>query len=200
MLDETTTGTEHAMALEHAILVSLSERPTSGLDLAHRFDRSIGFFWSASHQQIYKVLRRMDDDGWVSSSTVAQQGRPDRKVYTVTAAGQRELARWLQAPVPMEHFRSEIAVKLRGASFGDRAAVLDTVRTHLADHRTRLAHYEGLAARDFPDPARLDTEHRDIYLVLRGGILLERFWVDWLAEYLDAHEAAHDTAHEGTPR
>ena len=30
------------MALEHAILVSLSERPASGLDLTRRFDRSIG--------------------------------------------------------------------------------------------------------------------------------------------------------------
>ena len=44
------------MALEHAILVSLSERPASGLDLTRRFDRSIGFFWSATHQQIYSCL------------------------------------------------------------------------------------------------------------------------------------------------
>ncbi|HJR40413.1 MAG TPA: PadR family transcriptional regulator, partial [Nocardioidaceae bacterium] len=58
------------MALEHALLVSLSERPGSGLELSRRFERSIGFFWNATHQQIYRVLRRMEDDGWVSSSTV----------------------------------------------------------------------------------------------------------------------------------
>lgn len=40
------------MALEHAILVALAERSATGYDLARRFDRSIGFFWRATHQQI----------------------------------------------------------------------------------------------------------------------------------------------------
>ena len=57
------------MSLEHALLVSLRERPGTGIELARRFDRSIGFFWQATHQQIYRVLRRMEDDGWVSAST-----------------------------------------------------------------------------------------------------------------------------------
>ena len=69
------------MALEHALLVSLSEREASGLDLTRRFDRSIGFFWSATHQQIYRVLARMEADGWVSSEVVAQSGRPDKKGF-----------------------------------------------------------------------------------------------------------------------
>lgn len=176
------------MALEHAILVSLSERPSAGLELTRRFERSIGFFWSASHQQIYRVLRRMEDDGWVSSRTVSQHGRPDKREYVVTALGRDELRRWLADPVPMEQFRSELAVRLRGASYGDRGAVLDTVREHLTDHATRLAHYEQLAARDFPDSDRLEGQQLDVYLVLRGGIRLERFWVDWLTEYLQAHE------------
>jgi DNA-binding PadR family transcriptional regulator len=177
------------MALEHAILVSLCERPASGLDLARRFDRSIGFFWSATHQQIYRVLARMEADGWISSAAVEQHGRPDKKVYAVTAEGARELAAWLASPLPAEKFRSELAVRLRGATYGDRAAVLERVREQRADHATRLAHYESLAARDFPDPTALTGQQLDVYLVLRGGIRLEQFWVDWLTEYLDAHEA-----------
>lgn len=175
------------MALEHAILVSLNERAASGLDLARRFDRSIGFFWSATHQQIYRVLARMEAEGWLRSKPVEQRGRPAKKVYQVASPGRRELERWLATPTPTEQFRSEIAVKLRAASYGDRAAVLDQVREHLADHRTRLAHYERLAARDFGDPSSIEGAPLDVYLVLRGGILLEQFWVDWLSEYLKAH-------------
>ena len=63
------------MALEHALLVALCEQPASGLDLTKRFGRSIGFFWSATHQQIYRVLGRMDGDGWVSVEAVAQEGQ-----------------------------------------------------------------------------------------------------------------------------
>lgn len=172
------------MALEHAILVSLTERPAAGLDLVRRFDRSIGFFWSATHQQIYRVLGRMESDGWVRSTLVPQQGRPDKKVYEVAPAGGDELARWISAPTPVEQFRSEIAVKLRAASYGDRAGVLAEVAEHRAEHATRLAHYERLAA-DLPPSA--EDHDRDVRLVLRGGIRLERFWVDWLTEYLDAH-------------
>ena len=61
------------MALPHAILVSLCEQAGSGYELAHRFDRSIGFFWAATHQQIYRTLRAMEGDGWVHVAHVAQQ-------------------------------------------------------------------------------------------------------------------------------
>jgi DNA-binding PadR family transcriptional regulator len=178
------------MALEHAILVSLSEQAASGLDLTRRFDRSIGFFWSATHQQIYRVLARMEADGWVRARTVGQHGRPDKKVYAVTAAGRRELADWVGSPLPSEQFRSGVAVRMRGASYGDRSALLVEVEKRRADHATRLAHYEQLAARDFAEPGSLDGHDLDVYLVLRGGIRMERFWVDWLTEYLDAHAAA----------
>jgi len=181
------------MALEHAILVSLCEqprRPASGLDLTRRFDRSIGFFWSATHQQIYRVLARMDADGWVRSRHVVQRGRADKKVYVVTAAGRAELRRWIAEPSPVEQFRSDVAVKLRAAAYGDRRRLLAQVREHRADHATRLAHYEQLAARDFPEPTGLSAHELDVHLVLRGGIRLEQFWVGWLTEVLDAHEGA----------
>ena len=175
------------MALEHALLIALSEQPASGLDLSRRFERSIGFFWSASHQQIYKVLARMDADGWVDVTEVAQTGKPDKKVYAVSPVGEAVLAAWLAAPTETGALRSELAVKLRGASFGDRGAVLGVVRANLADHATRLDHYERLMKRDYPRPETLTDLELDQYLVLRGGIRLEEFWIGWLTEYLEAH-------------
>jgi DNA-binding PadR family transcriptional regulator len=177
------------MALEHALLLSLSERSASGLELTRRFDKSIGFFWSATHQQIYRVLARMEKDGWITSTVVAQQGRPDKKVYVVAPAGRAALAQWLAEPTPGSPLRSELAVKMRGASYADdREAVLDVVRAALADHQTRLGFYEQLCKQDYPAPDTLSGRDLDQYLVLRGGILLEQGWIDWLTEYLTAHE------------
>ena len=175
------------MALEHALLVSLREHPAAGLELARRFDRSIGFFWSATHQQIYKVLRRMEDAGWVVSRTQAQDGRREKNVYTVTAAGERALAQWVQETTPREAFRSELAVKMRAASYGDRTALLTDIEKRLDDHRVRLTHYEAMRDRDYPDPTALTGQDLDHYLVLRGGLLMEQFWITWLTEYLEAH-------------
>lgn len=181
------------MALEHALLVALREQPAAGLELTRRFQRSIGYFWSASHQQIYRVLARMESDGWVRATTESQHGRPDKKVYAVTTAGAEELAGWLAGPLRTDPVRSDLAVRMRGASFGDRAAVLGSVREALADHRTRLEHYRHLAERDFPSPEQLTGMELDHYLVLQGGIRLEEFWTGWLADYLHAHDQSSQT-------
>ncbi|WP_235738886.1 PadR family transcriptional regulator [Nocardioides alcanivorans] len=223
------------MALEHALLVSLAERAASGLELTRRFDASIGFFWQASHQQIYRTLRRMEADGWLTSVEVAQAKRPAKLVYDVTSSGHEELRRWLAEPTPAMPQRSDLAVKLRGAWLGDaaaprpghnsppgrgntsfvtktmatkhqvprpggesptppdrsaeRQALLADVRRHLAVHATRLEHYRHGCARDYPDPRSLTGGDLDRYLVLRGGILQEEYWVSWLTEYLAAFPA-----------
>ncbi|WP_435772016.1 PadR family transcriptional regulator [Nocardioides sp. SYSU DS0651] len=175
------------MALEHAILVSLSERAASGSDLTRRFDASIGFFWTATHQQIYRVLGRMETSGWVVAEVVPQPDRPAKKVYGVTAAGRAELRRWIAEPTPLDAVRSDLVVKMRGASAGDRATLLDDVRRLLDEHAKRRSLFEFLATRDFPDPEALTGADLDMYLVLRGGLLFEEYWVRWLTEYLDAH-------------
>ena len=178
------------MALEHALLVALSEKPGSGLELTRRFERSLGFFWHATHQQIYRVLGRMEAAGLLTVETVAQAGRPDKKVYAPSPRGRDELATWLATPTPIEAFRSELAVKLRGASYGDRRALLANLAATRADHATRLAHYEQLEREQFPDPSGLTGAALDQWLVLRGGIRLEQFWIDWTTDYLTAHGEA----------
>ncbi len=173
-----------AMALEHAILVSLAEKSASGYDLARRFDASIGHFWKASHQQIYKVLGRMERDDWVSSDLVAQHGRPDKKVYVITAAGRDELATWTSKATPVEHLRSEFAVKLRALPFGDATAIVDDVRVRRRDHQTRLAYYIDSAAKFYPRPAELTCDELGGWLVLRGGMLAEETGIAWCDEIL----------------
>ncbi len=174
------------MALDHAILVSLSERTASGYDLARRFDASIGFFWPASHQQIYRVLARMQEAGWITSTLQAQDGRPDKKTYAITEAGYAELDRWSAEPSPREAVRSDFTVKLRG--FRDPAAILAETRDRKADHEQRLKEYEASEARFYPDPAVLDGADLGSWLALRGGISAERQAIDWCDEILTALE------------
>ncbi|MFD6891663.1 PadR family transcriptional regulator, partial [Streptomyces sp. NPDC059957] len=109
------------MALEHAILVSLLEQPGSGYELARRFDRSIGYFWTATHQQIYRVLNRMEGDGRLDVREVPQRTRPDKKEYSVTAAGRAALSAWLHEPIQAGVRRQHRRVR--------RAATAEPVRT-----------------------------------------------------------------------
>jgi DNA-binding PadR family transcriptional regulator len=174
------------MALEHAILVSLEERSGSGYELAGRFEKSIGFFWSATHQQIYRTLKRMVEQGWVSCHEVAQDGRPDKKVYEVAGPGRQELARWLAAPGEPETIRHELSVKVRAASSGDPRAVRTEVARHRDLHAERLDVYLAIEKKDFPSPAALSGRQLHQYLVLRGGIRAEQALVEWCDEVLAA--------------
>ena len=174
------------MALEHAILVSLAEKSASGYDLARRFDASIGHFWKASHQQIYKVLGRMEADKWVEAHLVEQSGRPDKKVYAITSEGRAELLRWSSTPTPIESYRSEFAVKVRGLRFGDRDAVLSDVRVRRAAHVAQFAYYEASAAKHYPDPSAIAEDELGAYLVLRAGFMQEQTGIAWCDEILQA--------------
>jgi len=180
------------VALEHAILVSLAEKASTGYDLARRFDKSIGQFWTATHQQVYKVLARMEDAGWLQGTHVAQDGRPDKKVYDLTDAGRDELASWIARPVETESTRSDLAVKVRGASYGDPAAVRAEVKRHRDIHSERLEFYLANEKREFPDPSSLTGAKLHQWLVLRGGIGLERGLIDWYDEVLEALTATSD--------
>lgn len=175
------------MALEHAILVSLLEQPGSGYELARRFERSIGYFWTATHQQIYRVLSRMEADGRLDVREVPQRARPDKKEYSVTEAGRTALAGWLHEPIQSDSVRHELAVKIRGAAFDDPAALIREVERHHRTHADRLAHYLAGELRDFTGPQAPgppDTGQELQHVVLRGGIAYERMQLTWLEDVL----------------
>ncbi|MRH89294.1 PadR family transcriptional regulator [Nocardia sp. SYP-A9097] len=188
------------MALEHALLVSLTERASSGYDLARRFDKSIGFFWNATHQQIYRVLKRMEEQSWVTAEAVAQEGRPDKKVYTVSDAGRAELTRWIAEPSDIAPMRNELGVKLRAASLGDVPALITEVQRHRDEHAHRLDLYLTFEKKDYPAPDQLSGRTLHQYLVLRGGIRVEAGIVDWCDEVLDGLRRDNPESHRDSAR
>lgn len=60
-----------------------------------------------------------------------------------------------------------------------RTAWARSCSRHLALHERQLAEYREIEERGFT-PAPTTAEDRLRYLVLRGGIDLETFWIGWL--------------------
>jgi DNA-binding PadR family transcriptional regulator len=173
------------MSTQHAVLISLIEKPSSGYDLARRFDRSIGYFWHATHQQIYRELGRMADSGWIAadeSEAAEGDGGADRrnrkKVYRVLPAGREELARWVLAPGAGLDQREEILVKLRAEAVIGPLGLGDEMRRLIALHRARLETYRAIERRDFSAP-EMDRAQQLRYALLQRGIRFETDWVAW---------------------
>ncbi|MEU0227233.1 PadR family transcriptional regulator [Streptomyces sp. NPDC006284] len=171
------------MSLPHAILTALVEKPSSGLELTRRFDRSIGYFWSATHQQIYRELGKLETDGLIRALPGQQPARGQKKSYEVLPEGRAELARWTAAAQDPKPLRDTMLLRLRAAAVVGTTGVEADLRRHLELHERQLAEYEEIEERDFP-PGKDGTEDRLRHLVLRAGIDLETFWTRWLRHAL----------------
>ncbi|MEV7725797.1 PadR family transcriptional regulator [Streptomyces sp. NPDC087917] len=170
------------MSLPHAILTALLERPSSGLELTRRFDRSIGYFWSATHQQIYRELGRLEEARLIRALPGEVPVRGRRKEYEVLPAGSAELARWVDERQDPKPQRDALLLRIRAAAVVGPQGLGAELRRHLELHRGQLATYEAIEAKDFPPGRDSAAEDRLRRLVLRGGIALETFWLAWLAE------------------
>ncbi|MCX5144514.1 MULTISPECIES: PadR family transcriptional regulator [unclassified Streptomyces] len=172
------------MSLPHAILTALLEKPSSGLELTRRFDRSIGYFWSATHQQIYRELGKLEQAGQIRALEPAQPARGQKKEYEVLPAGREALSAWVARPEDPRQVRDPLLLRMRAAAVVGAPGLDAELRRHLGLHRSQLAEYLEIEERDFP-PGRETAEDRLRHLVLRGGIDLENFWIGWLTRALD---------------
>jgi DNA-binding PadR family transcriptional regulator len=165
------------MSLPHALLTALLERPCSGSELAGRFDRSIGFFWQATHQQIYRELKRLEELGWITALE-PEAGRGRKRAYAVLPGGQEELRRWtgeVREPKPL---RDELMVRLRAEAVIGPTDLLRDIESRLAQHLEKLARYQEIEQRDFGGDS--PTRQRELqHLVLQAGVMAETLWVDF---------------------
>jgi PadR family transcriptional regulator, regulatory protein PadR len=72
-----------------------------GFELAHRIAGGRAGRKLTSHGTLYKALGRMEDAGllssrWEDATLAHQEGRPQRRLYTITGVGERRLAAWRQ--------------------------------------------------------------------------------------------------------
>jgi len=175
---------EPTMALSHALLISLIEKSSSGYDLARRFDKSIGYFWHATHQQIYRELGRMETAGWIESSIAPDAGKTRKRIYRVLPAGQTELQRWVAEPCDLMDLRDEFMVRLRADAALGSLNLAPELQRRITLHEEKLALYREIEQRDFAAP-ELSRAARIHHMILKKGILFEEASIAWGREMLD---------------
>ncbi len=181
------------MSLPHALLTALIEHPCSGSELAERFDRSIGHFWHATHQQIYRELARLEEAGWIEALPT-ESGRGRKRQYRILAAGRKELRRWvadLDDPRPL---RDSMMVRLRAEAALGPCGLEREIARQVAAHQDKLDLYRRIEQRDFmgKPPSR---ERRLQHLILKAGILQEELRLRITREALDI--LASDSGDDG---
>jgi len=162
-----------------AVLGQVAAGPTTGYEVKARLETGAAQFWHASYSQIYAELRRLEGMGFVSEERVVQDGRPNKRVYTITEAGRGALRDWLAEPWGLAHLRDESLVKLTLAESLPAEDVIQQVQRLKEVHERRGADFEARIA-DLPADA---GPH--LRLALRKGVHAQAAFAAWCQEVID---------------
>jgi len=120
-------------------------------DMKRAVSRSIGYFWTFPHSQLYAEPVRLTELGLLTEEQ--EPGGRKRRTYRLTDAGRDTLRAWLAEPTdePTE-IRDLAVLKLFfGSEATDPEQLRELAEHAAAAHRKRLAEYEEIAALPLTD-------------------------------------------------
>ena len=168
------------MSLAHVILGLLHQEKRTGYDLKTScFNHCIAHLWQADQAQIYRTLDKLEEQGWIHCTVEIQRDRPNRKVYTVTEAGQTELMRWLRSPQPLPITRDPLLVQIHFAALLPNETLIDLLQRQLEARHQKMAECEAIvqASANVPLVAR---QRQMQQLAVDLAMRREQAYLDWL--------------------
>jgi len=159
--------------MRHAVLALLAEEPAHGYEIKRGLEERFGSVVAPLNAgQVYTTLQRLQRDRLVADDAVAQEGRPDKRVYRLTEAGRDALFEWLGAPSAPTRLRDDFFMKLVFAqSMG------------LADPAALIARQRAVYLRALGDLERVlagGAENGTTALVVEGAALHLEADLKWL--------------------
>lgn len=162
------------MTLDH-ILLGILRRPASGYEIKQWFENVFQHFWNAKLSQIYRTLKRLEAQGYLTSEMAPSEQGPDKRVYRITPAGRARVQVWLEQGPEVGNDRHAYLAQLTFLSelkdLRKSLEFMEQLRTRLSQ---RLAVLRGIDAHwraEEPGlPDSLDDEQFHLYLTLQMGL------------------------------
>lgn len=170
--------------LKYALLGMLARQDMTGYELTKLFEGALSEFWSIKQSQIYPELQKLTQEELISYRVAITGQVLEKKVYSITEAGQADFIAWLaQAgdlpPTPKEEFRLKLF-------FSDQLPYdqrIHLMEEKLKQHQARLEHLRQ-NEREFGGPPVPGSAAMSDYLVLLGAIMREETACAWLQRCL----------------
>ncbi len=89
----------------------------SGYEIKQLFEQAYRHFQKVSYGSIYPALKQLLEEGLVTCTTVSTDGKPDKKLYTLTDQGRKAFAETLQHTPPTEQHQSNFLLLILFSRF-----------------------------------------------------------------------------------
>jgi len=127
------------MDVKTLCLGALDLGDATGYEIKKMFETGIfSHFHEASFGSIYPALTRLTDEGLLTCKSQQQGGRPDKKIYSITAEGRRELGQAIERPVSGDRFKSEFLFVMLFADMLSPERVTNLLENRIRDVRGEL--------------------------------------------------------------
>lgn len=180
------------MSLRFGLLGLLALEPRSGYDLKRTIDRSTYFIWNATGPQIYNTLHKLHADGYITSRSLAQKGRPDKHVHTITPRGLTALRDFISEPIRSAVTRDEVLLRIFFGNFASKQTIRRELEAYLDRIRHERSSMESTEARITAHPGRKHEARRFQLLSLRIKVAQYRATEQELLAFLHEGDAARE--------
>jgi PadR family transcriptional regulator AphA len=155
------------MSLRFALLGLLAVEPASGYDLKRAINRSTYFIWNATGPQIYNTLNKLREDGYITSKSKAQKGKPDKHIHTITASGRMALKAFMSEPIRTSVTRDEVLLRIFFGNFASKTTIERELSSYLDRIRREREFMQATEAKITAHPGRKHEARRFQLLSLR---------------------------------
>jgi DNA-binding PadR family transcriptional regulator len=121
----------------------LTEGDKTGYEIKRCFEDAFSHFFVAGFGSIYPALAELSRRGLVTSRGVEQEGRPDKKIYSITPEGERALAAELAGTPPRHKVRSQFLALMYFAHLLPPERVAGIIDQMIAQWEPTVAKIEG---------------------------------------------------------
>ncbi|MBI2719282.1 MAG: PadR family transcriptional regulator [Rhizobiales bacterium] len=123
----------------------------SGYEIKKEIEEGLfSHFIEASFGAIYPALTQLLAEGLLTVRAEEQTGRPDKKVYAITEAGRRALAKAIAVIPVKDKYKSEFLFQMLLQQFISPDAMLAAIDKQIADLRGDLAKIAECASAEQP--------------------------------------------------
>ncbi len=168
-------------------LAVLSRGDASGYEIKKALEEApFSHFQDTGFGSIYPALGKLTKAELIYGTAMAQEKRPDKKVYAITEAGRRALIEALMEPPALDRYRSDFLFVLFLGHLLPGAHLIEIVDQRIAFYEAQIARMEGCV---------LDHRPAGQQLVHGFGLTIYRA----AAQYLRDNRAALQAAAAETP-
>ena len=122
------------------ILAILNFQDASGYEIRKlATDGPYSYFVDIGYGSIYPTLAKLEAQKLVTSRAEQSQGKPERKVYSITETGRAEFIRSMMEPPAKDVFKSEFLLVAMAADFATPASVEKAIEERIETVEAKLA-------------------------------------------------------------